>query len=75
MDRLFEVGATGDRCCRTCAHAAMRHGVIRRGTYPLVCLMKAAPVPSERAGAERFDFPCGVGMDGGEWYPRGWSPR
>lgn len=78
MERLFDVGVTGERTCRTCMHAVPRHGRVSRNMYPLVCLLKAQAVPSEYGdggGTQRFDYPCGIGMDGDEWCPRGWMPR
>ena len=78
MDRLFDMGVTGDRTCRTCAHSTPRHGLVTRNAYPLVCLLKAQAVPSSYGdvnGTQRFDYPCGVGMEGGTWYPRGWTPK
>jgi len=78
MDRLFDIGATGERSCKTCVHAVPRHGIIKRNAYPLVCLLKAQAVPRDYGdgnGTRRFDYPCGVGMDGDVWYPRGWAQR
>jgi hypothetical protein len=78
MDRLFDIGVTGDRTCRTCVHSVQRHGNPSRRAYPLVCLLKAQAVPMEYgdgSGTGRFDYPCGIGMEGDEWYPRGWAQR
>lgn len=78
MERLFDVGATGERTCKTCIHAVPRHGNPGKRAYPLVCLLKAQAVPREYgdgSGTNKFDFPCGIGMDGDEWCPRGWAQR
>ena len=78
MERLFDVGATGERTCKTCVHAVPRHGNPGKRAYPLVCLLKAQAVPREYgdgSGTNKFDFPCGIGMDGDEWCPRGWAQR
>ena len=78
MERLFDVGATGERTCKTCVHAVPRHGNPGKRAYPLVCLLKAQAVPREYgdgSGTNKFDFPCGIGMDGDEWGPRGWAQR
>lgn len=55
MNTLFDVGdVRTERCCKTCAHAEKRHGVVRKCMHPLVCLLYAKPVP----------YVCGDGQNG-----------
>ncbi len=80
MDTLFHIDCDHtERCCRTCAHAMPRHGVVKRGMHPLVCLLYGRAVPYV-CGDGTNDiiprYPCHVRIDvTGEPVPAGWEAR
>ncbi len=80
MDTLFHVDYDKtERCCRNCKHAVRRHGIIKRGMHPLVCLLYARPVPyvcGDGTNEIRPYYPCRVTVDVIDGLvPMGWERR
>lgn len=76
--RLFDVEPSAERCCKTCIHGERRHGRIKRGMHPLVCMLFAKPVPYVCGDGQNGispDYPCRVSVDASGPYPRGWEAR
>ena len=78
--RLFDIAETPiERCCKTCRHAADRHGVLKRGMHPLVCLVHARAVPyvcGDGSNDLSPYYPCLVALDEhGNPYPMGWESK
>ena len=78
--RLFDIEEIPiDRCCKTCRHAADRHGVLKRGMHPLVCLIHARAVPyvcGDGSNDLSPYYPCLVALDEhGAPYPMGWEAK
>ena len=74
---LLHIDSDTEKCCGTCAHSAKRHGAMRAGMHPLVCLLYARAVPYVCGNGEngiRPYYPCKVVIDEGP-VPMGWEAR
>lgn len=80
MDALFHIDYDHtDRCCKTCRHSAERHGVLKKGMHPLVCLVHARAVPfvcGDGSNNVKPYYPCKVAVDIIDGpVPMGWEAK
>lgn len=80
MGALFHVDADRtERCCRNCRHAVERHGIVKRGMHPLVCLVYARAVPyvcGDGSNGLQPYYPCRVAVDATDRpVPMGWEAK